>query len=150
MLYYKFKNDEKGELNELCIAARFPNMIPKRVIIHLSIAVVVLYVCVTFQDQSKRIEQLEEDLPLRMYALLLLGISKLTQKKSQLLLSECLRLQSELVEVKSLDTKSFDLGLAFGSDQHINLPKNPGCLENCDVDITMDEGKIVDEWVRNV
>lgn len=85
-----------------------------------------------------------------MYALLLLGISKLTQKKSQLLLSECLRLQSELVEVKSLDKKSFDLGLAFGSDQHINLPRNPGCLENCDVDITMDEGKIVDEWVRNV
>ena len=67
-----------------------------------------------------------------MYALLLLGISKITQKKSQLLLSECLRLQSELVEVKSLDKKSFDLGPAFGSDQH------------------MDEGKIVDEWVRNV
>lgn len=150
MLYYKFKNDEKGELNELCIAARFPNMIPKRVIIHLSIAVAFLCKQLTFQDQSKRIAQLEEDLPLRMYALLLLGISKLTQKKSQLLLSECLRLQSELVEVKSLDKKSFDLGLAFGSDQHINLPRNPGCLENCDVDITMDEGKIVDEWVRNV
>ena len=85
-----------------------------------------------------------------MYALLLLGICKLTQKKSQLLLSECLRLQSELVEVKSLDTKSLDLGPAFGSDQHINLPKSSGIFENYDVDITLDEGKIVDEWVRNV
>lgn len=42
MLYYKFQNDEKGELNELCIAARFPNSIPKRVIIHLSITVIAL------------------------------------------------------------------------------------------------------------
>ena len=48
MLYYKFKNDEKGELNELCIAARFPNMIPKRVIIHLSIAVAFLCKWLTF------------------------------------------------------------------------------------------------------
>ena len=89
-------------------------------------------------------------MPLRMYALLLLGISKLIQKKSQILLSDCLRLQSELVEVKSLDKKSLDLGLSIGNDQHINLPKNPSGFENSEIDITVDEGRIVDEWVRNV
>ena len=42
MIFYKFKNDDKGQLNELCIAARFPNTLPKRVIIRLSVSVTFL------------------------------------------------------------------------------------------------------------
>ena len=53
------------------------------------------------------------------------------------------------MEVKSLDKKDIDL-LLSSSEQHINLSKAPSSLDNYDLDISIDQGALVDEWVNNV
>mgnify|MGYP003262350967 CR=1 FL=1 len=55
MIFYKFKNDDKGQLNELCIAARFPNTVPKRVIIRLSVSVTFLIAGLENRSKQSRL-----------------------------------------------------------------------------------------------
>ena len=51
MLYYKFLNDEKGELSQLWIASQSPNKVSKRVILDISISVFIthlIFYCIAY------------------------------------------------------------------------------------------------------
>ena len=85
-----------------------------------------------------------------MRALLLLGLSRILQKKAQLLVADCLRIQSAIGDVMSITTNDLPKDVMIANDQQITLSSAPGTHSLLDVDISMDQGDVVDKWIEAV
>ena len=57
-----------------------------------------------------------------MKALLLLGLSRILQKKAQLLVADCLRIQNAIGDVMSIHTNDLPRDAMIANDQQITLP----------------------------
>lgn len=85
-----------------------------------------------------------------MRALLLLGLSRILQKKAQLLVADCLRIQSAIGDVMSITTNDLPKDVMIANYQQITLSSAPGTHSLLDVDISMDQGDVVDKWIEAV
>lgn len=85
-----------------------------------------------------------------MRALLLLGLSHVLQKKSQLLVADCLRIQSAIGDVISLTPNDLPKEMMIASDQQITLPTVSGKQATLEVDLSFDQGEMVDRWIEAV
>ena len=102
------------------------------------------------QNCSKSIGDADFILPLRMKALLLLGLSRILQKKAQLLVADCLRIQSAIGDVMSIHTNDLPRDAMIANDQQITLLSAPGARSLVDVDMSVDQGDVVDRWIEAV
>ena len=102
------------------------------------------------QNCSKSIADPDFILPLRMKALLLLGLSRILQKKAQLLVADCLRIQNAIGDVMSIHTNDLPRDAMIANDQQITLLSAPGARSLVDVDMSVDQGDIVDKWIEAV
>lgn len=85
-----------------------------------------------------------------MKALLLLGLSRVLQKKAQLLVADCLRIQNAIGDVMSIHTNDLPRDAMIANDQQITLLSAPGARSLVDVDMSVDQGDMVDKWIEAV
>lgn len=85
-----------------------------------------------------------------MRALLLLGLSRILGKKAQLLINDCFRIQSAIGDVMSLTSNDLPKELMVASDQQITLSSTGGSRTVLDVDVSFDQGDVVDRWIDSV
>ena len=83
-----------------------------------------------------------------MKALLLFGLSRILQKKAQLLVADCLRIQNAIGDVMSIHTNDLPRDAMIANDQQITLLSAPGARSL--VDMSVDQGDIVDKWIEAV
>ena len=85
-----------------------------------------------------------------MRALLLLGLSRILDKKAQVLFNDCCCVQSAIKDVMSLTSNDLPKESMGASDQQLTL--NCGLFSRGagDVDISFDQGEVVDRWIAAV
>ena len=89
-------------------------------------------------------------LPLRMKALLLLGLSHILHKKSQMLIEDCLRIQNAIGDIMCLSSTELPKDALIANDQQITLGNVNHARANVDVDFSFDQGEAVDRWIQAV
>ena len=89
-------------------------------------------------------------MPLRMKALLLLGLSHILHKKSQMLIEDCLRIQNAIGDIMCLSSTELPKDALIANDQQITLGSVNHARANVDVDFSFDQGEAVDRWIQAV
>ena len=90
------------------------------------------------------------DIPLRRRALLLLGLSQILDKKAQLLVNDCYRVQSAISDAMSLKSSDLPKEQIVASDTQITLNSGVGSRSVLDVDVSFEQGDLVDRWIDAV
>ena len=85
-----------------------------------------------------------------MRALLLLGLSRILNKKAQLLINDCYRIQTAIGDVMSITSNDLPKELTIASDQQITLNSSAAPRTALDVDVSFDQGDAVDRWIDAV
>lgn len=85
-----------------------------------------------------------------MRALLLLGLSRIIQKKAQLLVADCLRIQNAIGDVMCLTSNDLPKDLLSANDQQITLQSSSAAKTALDVDLSFEQGDLVDRWIEAV
>ena len=85
-----------------------------------------------------------------MQALLLLGLSRILQKKAQLLVADCLRIQNAIGDVMCLTSNDLPNDLLSANDQQITLSHTAAPKTALDVNLSFDQGDMVDRWIESV
>ena len=85
-----------------------------------------------------------------MKALLLLGLSHILQKKAQVLIEDCLRIQNAIGDVMNLKSTDLPKDALIANDQAITLSHSAATKTALDVDLSFDQGDMVDRWIKAV
>jgi len=85
-----------------------------------------------------------------MDALLLLGLSQILDKKAQLLVNDCYRVQSVISDAMSLKPCDLPKEQIIANDMQITLNSGVGSRSVLDVDISFEQGDLVDRWIDSV
>lgn len=85
-----------------------------------------------------------------MKALLLLGLSHILQKKAQVLIEDCLRIQNAIGDVMNLTSTDLPKDALIANDQAITLSHSAATKTALDVDLSFDQGDMVDRWIKAV
>ena len=85
-----------------------------------------------------------------MKALLLLGLSRILQKKAQVLIEDCLRIQNAIGDVMNLTSTDLPKDALLANDQAITLSHSTAVRTALDVDLSFDQGDMVDRWIKAV
>lgn len=85
-----------------------------------------------------------------MRALLLLGLSRIIQKKAQLLVADCLRIQNAIGDVMCLTSNDLPKDQLSANDQQITLQSSSTAKTALDVDLSFEQGDLVDRWIEAV
>lgn len=85
-----------------------------------------------------------------MKALLLLGLSRILQKKAQVLIEDCLRIQNAIGDVMNLTSTDLPKDALLANDQAITISHSTAVKTALDVDLSFDQGDMVDRWIKAV